>query len=91
MGTTRGPRAKRTGPTTTVQISTELAKRLDRAADERLLGRRLLAEALISNGLDRLPPAQVLFTDENGSGDPPAPAPEPGGSAAEPTPGEPAG
>lgn len=79
-GTTRGPKAKRTAPTSAVQIDAELVKRLDKAADERLLGRRLLAEALLRDGLERLAPAAVLFEGgEPAAGASPAPEPEPAG------------
>lgn len=58
----RTPRRSADWATLTARIEPDLLERLERAADERVVGRNLLVNAAIGEYLDRLRPVEELCT-----------------------------
>lgn len=69
------PPNRKSPKTTAVLIDAELCKTLDAVCEERMIGRRLLAERLIRDGLERLTPPQLEPAASNGAEPAPEPAP----------------
>lgn len=69
------PPANRKSPkTTAVLLDAELVEQVDKLAEERMIGRRLVVERFVRDGMARLTPPQLEPADGNGDGPEPTPS-----------------